>query len=214
MATVQDLYTELGKLRGLNFGELRHLARTMQAAEILPKAGRHQRRVAPHITPRDVAAFLIGLGLSRSSGSRVPMELRRRFNRVKKLVTEHKDGTRSTFLDDLVEWIDRYRDGAWVRDPDREWGVSSIVFVNDDRSPTVWIEELNVKWGDDNGIPLPRRTPYVLPGRLEPADDETLQGEEVLFADAYFLGGSIFFRLREILGPLEEPAATTEAAAS
>ena len=205
MASVIDLYTELSKMRGLDFGELRHLVRTLQDAELLPKATRRQLRSPPSLDSRDAAIFLIALGTSRSSGARTSSELRRRVNRFKKLVTaEGVEGQESTLFADLVRLIDRHRDTAWVADKDRSWSFYRLLFVVDDRTPRVFIDLHSHQHPIDSQCP-PKifQLTYLTERELNrPSDDIDLDRDEFC-APAYMFEHGIFFRLCALLGPLE-----------
>ena len=68
MATVSDLIQELSRLPGLNQGELRQVARSLQISGLLPHAGMKRKRVPPPIGARHCAVFAIAMACSRTSG--------------------------------------------------------------------------------------------------------------------------------------------------
>ncbi len=198
MASVVDLYTELSKIRGLDFGELRHLVRTLQDAELLPKATRRQLRSPPSLDSRDAAIFLIALGTSRTSGARTPSELRWRVDRFKELVTAKSvQGQKSTLFDDLVLLIDRHRDMAWLKSEGRGWTIESLVFVVDDLKPMVVFNVVHRK-----SVEVQRRT-YLAEDEYKRSLDSLDPDRDELCAPAFIFDRGIFFRLADLLGPLE-----------
>lgn len=203
MAALKDLYTGLSKLRGLNFGELRHLARALQAGGLLPRAGRRQRMRPPQVTAEDCATFLIGIGVSRNSGSRVPAELKRRVRKFKKLVHVRSDGTTSTLFEDMVGTIESYRETAWVTDKSPRWNINTVIFVIADRTPEVRVQRQHSHETDSSGHPVSNVEVYFTERRSK-ADVTIAPLTELEFcADAFVMPTGVFFELRRLLGPLE-----------
>lgn len=200
MPTVPDLCKAVGAMRGANESELRQVARTLQAARMLPKANPRQRRTPPEITPKDCATFLIGLACASPSGSRTPDILGPRVQKFQKLIWERPDGTRMTFLNALLETIDKYRDPNWQNDPDREEALNRITFIIDDAHPQAEIEADRIRENDQNYPTL--RHAFVSKRDLDPTANPAL-GPFDRFAHSYVFGPDVFFTLWKLLGSVE-----------
>jgi hypothetical protein len=209
VASVIDLYTQLSDMRGLEFGELRNIARNLQAVGMLPKASRQERMRPPEITPKNCATFLIAIAVSRPSGGRVPDKLHARVSRFQDLSRAPDAGSTETLLDYLIATINNFLDEKWIVDKDREFDVRQFIFIIDDTIPQVWLEKLNRHKKDEHGGPIYVRDTFASPNESDEMIDDTAPGTFGLSADAFFMDAEIFYRIRNLLAPREDKSAGT-----
>lgn len=200
MASVVDLYTELSKHPGLDFGELRNVARALQTAGLLPVASRRDRMNPPKIGADHCAIFVIALACSGLSGSRTPAALGRRVRKFKKLVHVDASGSRVKLQDELARLINLHRDNDLMNSRDRY--LRRIHFIIDDKDP-----EVDIEWGrfGGNGEPTFERHNYCDARRLNRDASDDYDRKFVILRHASIIDRDALIALRDVLGPFEEP---------